>query len=173
MSSWGFLGTFGGLAGLRGLQLNRSIYVSRYGAFKTVQVVIGVLTSLVQIIYIEQIANEAADFYIDEVTEEAIARHMKPPHVDRKVLVTDLTAEYLVFARLSIFIWVFLWGYLTYVIYSLAKWLEAGVRPGTDQIVVRLPPHAVELTHLEAGERVQYATPFLQGQESVIPVELR
>lgn len=156
-----------------GLKKQSSVHTLMYAIVKMIQITIGVGLSILQLLYLDVVANQATDFIIDEIIEEAVANHMKPPAIDRWKLLDQVTSEYQRMAAYSIFFWIIIGGYSLYIIVSLSKWLQQGVFPGRPQLVVRLPAHAVELTHLEAGERIQYATPFLQGQASVIPVELR
>ncbi len=163
----------GGICGVLGVQGNCSKDVLRYASLKLIQVVLGVGVAFMQIMYIEDFASGAADFMIEELIEEARAAGFPPPDIDRDGLVQEMTDVYWTSAIWSIFLWATIGGYSLYLIYSLGNWLQSGVRPNSTQLVVRLHPHAVELANLEAGERIQYATPFLQGQPSVIPVELR
>lgn len=173
MISWGLVGTMGGFVGLIGVQKKSTKWLSIFAVTKLIQIAIGIRMALLESSHITEVSFETADFIIARLTEEAIANHNDPPTIDRNELIISARGSCMQEAIVSLVFWFTVGLYCFYMILSLRCWLHNNVDPSEPQLIVRLPPHSVELTQLEAVERVQYATPFLQGQASVIPVEMR
>jgi hypothetical protein len=162
----GFLAIVGGCIGIIAVQKKHARFAASYSYIKALQYICMVVSCMIILFNIQDIAEQLTDETIQRMMEEAERKHANPPKIDRPALLDSVVMYLNVSSQISLIQWTTLGLYGFYIIHSLGRWYAEGRDPSERRITVGIESH-IEI------DRVQHVSPLLQGQTPTIPIAIQ
>ena len=126
---------------------------------KIVQIILSLVSNILILVYLDELAKELAEFISHEFHEEQ--------NLAQLTLVVRFSLR--LFSVLSIVFWLTFQMHAAYLVSKLMSALEEGLDPDDPQIILMIPLNS---RNEQTASTVHYETPSLHGHSTIIPVAL-
>jgi len=162
----GSLAIIGGSLGVISVQRKSARLALSYSYIKALQYICMVVSCMMILFNIQDIAEQLTDETIAQMIEDAERRHADPPKIDRDSLFGSVLLYLNVSCKISLIQWSTLGLYGFYIIHSLGRWYAEGRDPSERRIAISIEPQI-------EGVQIQNISPLLQGRTPIIPVAIQ